>query len=235
MEIIVLKNTDYKEKDAIVEGLTQEGPKSFLVRGLKNPKSSNIALANNLVFADVEIEEGKYKYPIIKKSKVLALPYHLDDDVEKYGIASLLGEITLFLLQEDERGAMYDFLKECVIHLDNKDVDPKSIALIYFMRALREAGSSFEVNECMRCGGKKDIVAFSFSEGGFICRNCLSKEDDLSFDLPMMLSIRKAVIAEEIKTIPDLNKDGFIKILKLLRSYTLDYLGVKITSIDLIL
>ena len=98
MEIIVLKNTNYKEKDAIIEGLSEEGTKSFLVKGLLSPKCSNIVLATNLIIADIELQEGKYKHPIIKKSQVMVTPYHLNDDIDILNCLNLIDEITLNLI-----------------------------------------------------------------------------------------------------------------------------------------
>ena len=233
MEIIVLKITNYKEKDAIIEGLTEEGSKSFLVKGLMSPKSTNIVIGNNLVYADIELQEGKYKYPIIKKSQILASPYHLNDDLENLAAINLIDEITLNLLQEDERGPLYEDLKEVVKRLQDKKISPLSLSLIYFMKVLSESGYSFEANRCVRCNTTKGIATFSFSEGGFICKNCLTEEIHLGLSKDAMISIRKAIILREYADIEELSFPVYKEILKELKTFVLDYLGVKLTSIEL--
>ena len=235
MEIIVLKNTSYKEKDAIIEGLSEDGSHSFLVKGLLSPKSSNIILSNILVYADIEIQEGKYKHPIIKKSQVIHTPYHLEKEKSNLEVISLLDELTLSLLQEEERGAMFNLLKDAIICLEKERVDAKSIALIYFMQVIKEAGYSFEVNRCTRCGSKKSIAAFSFDEGGFICKDCLTEEVDLSLSKESMLAIRKATLLDHYEDVFELDDNSFKEILSKLKTFVLDYLGVKLISIGFFL
>lgn len=233
MEIIVLKITNYKEKDAIIEGLTEEGNRSFLVKGLMSPKSTNIVLGNNLVYADIELQEGKYKHPIIKKSKIILSPYHLNDDLDTLAAINLIDEITLNLLQEEERGAIYGSLKEVIKKLQERIISPLSISLIYFMKVLEESGYSFEANRCMRCNTTKGIATFSFSEGGFICKNCLTEEIKLGLSKNAMIAIRKAIIAKEYEEIEELSFPVYKEILKELKTFVFDFLGVKLTSIEL--
>lgn len=233
MEIIVLKTTNYKEKDSILEGLSEDGTHSFLVRGLLTPKCSNIILANNLILADIEIQEGKYKHPIVKKSKLIASPYHIENQLDAMSALSLINEITLHLLQEDERAALFPWLKSAIIYFQNESIDPLSIALTYFMKVIKESGYSFEVNQCVRCGAKKNIVAFSFTDGGFICKSCLTDEISRNLSNEAMLAIRKAVNLNEYKDIEGLTHDIFNEILRELKVFILDYLGVRLTSTDL--
>ena len=56
--------------------------------------------------------------------------------------------------------------------------------LIYLARLTRLSGSELEVDKCVFCGDRKEIVAFSFVDGGFVCKNCQSEETvrDLSKD-----------------------------------------------------
>ena len=235
MEIIVLKTTNYKEKDAIVEGLDENGSHSFLVKGLQSPKCANIVLANKLIDVDIELQEGKYKHPIIKKSKTIASPYHMDDDLYTLASINLIDEITINLLQEDERTPLYTSLKEAIKVFQNKKADPLSISLIYFMKVLKESGYSFEANHCVRCDKKKGIATFSFSEGGFICKDCLTDDIELKLSKEAMISIRKAIIATEYKTIEELSFPVYKELIKELKVFVLDYLGVKLTSVDLFL
>ena len=138
MEIIVLKTTTYKEKDVILEGLSEDGTHSFLVKGLLSPKCSNIVLGSLLIHADIEIQEGKYKHPIIKKSQVIASPYHLDDDLNVLSTLTLIDEITVRLLQEDERATLYPWHKEAIKNYQDKTMDPLSMTLTYFVKVIKE-------------------------------------------------------------------------------------------------
>lgn len=234
MEIIVLKHTPYKEKDAILEALSEDGNNSYLVKGLMSPKSPNIVLSNVLVLADIELEEGKYKHPLVKKSKIISSPYHLGDTLDKLGAITLIDEITINLLQEEERVALYSDLKKLIKDIEKNKTDIRSLILIYFMKVLREAGYSFEVNKCVKCGTKKNIATFSFSSGGFVCKDCL-EEESLNLSKEAMLSIRKAVLASGYQDIEELTDESFKEVLKALDEFVYDSLGVKLKSTEFLI
>ena len=63
--------------------------------------------------------------------------------------------------------------------------------LLFMAQAIRLGGFELEVNQCVNCGKKTDIVAFSFEEGGFICKDCF--EEGISHDLNknQMVLLRK--------------------------------------------
>jgi DNA repair protein RecO len=58
-------------------------------------------------------------------------------------------------------------------------------------QAIRFGGFDLEVNKCVNCGSKKNIVAFSFVEGGFICQNCLNETIDRDLNKNQMVLLRK--------------------------------------------
>ena len=66
MKIIVISITQYKEKDGIINAISEEGAITFLARGIFDPKNKNAGINNNLVIADIELSEGNFKYPTLK-------------------------------------------------------------------------------------------------------------------------------------------------------------------------
>ena len=88
MKIITLSITPYKEKDAIINAISEEGEISFLARGALNINNKNSALKNQLVIADIELSEGNYKYPVLKSSSIIEAPMKINNDY--YYLACLL-------------------------------------------------------------------------------------------------------------------------------------------------
>ena len=47
MKIIVISITQYKEKDGIINAISEEGAITFLARGIFDPKKKNAGINNN--------------------------------------------------------------------------------------------------------------------------------------------------------------------------------------------
>ena len=235
MEIITLNTNIYKEKDVILKAVTIEGESSFLVKGMMSNKSVNLPLNNPLVIADVELNEGQYKYPLIKKSKIIHSPYHLNDDLHNMLIINAINEITNRLMQDEDYFDIYPLLNEAIIDLEKKNIDSSSVLLIYLANVLRIIGFDFEINHCIACNSKKNIKAFSFNEGGYICKDCLMNfhVDNLSNEA--MMVIRNMFLSTSLKPLNYLNDDVLKEILKAINNFLSDAMGTPLKTLDLLI
>ena len=234
MEIIVLKITPYKEKDGIIDAINEESKMSFLVRGLFDPKSKNAFLNNPLTIADIEISEGKYKYPIIKSSLLIKSPINPRADLRYMSSLLIIAEATNYLLSEEEKSEIYPFLKATIEEMKN-GVNPLKILISYLAKVLKISGYNFEVNECIKCGGKKNIVTFSFSEGGFICNNCYTIDVQKLFNKNQMLVIRESFGFDNPSISNDeVNDEELLFVINKFIEFIYDSYGYKIKSFDLL-
>ena len=60
MKIVVLTITQYKEKDAIIDAISENGDITFLARGVFDPKNKNSSINNLLSIAEIEINDDTY-------------------------------------------------------------------------------------------------------------------------------------------------------------------------------
>ena len=74
MEIIVISVAQYKEKDAVVNAITEGRSFSFYAKGILNPKNKNSFLNNTLCKANITLIEGKLKYPILESAEFISSP-----------------------------------------------------------------------------------------------------------------------------------------------------------------
>ena len=200
MKIIVLSITPYKEKDAIIDAISEEGDITFTAKGILDPKNKNTAISNVLTIADIELQEGNYRYPLLKSITNVENPMKLENDLDYLSCLLLVAEATKQLLQDDEKERIFNSLIDTVRAL-KKARKPWANTLIYIAQLLKIGGYEMEVNRCVFCGSKKNIVLFSFSDGGFVCQDCL--EPDMVRDLTkeQMFLIRAAFNAKDIETI----------------------------------
>ena len=234
MEIITLRITNYKEKDGIIEGITPKGVVSLLCRGIFDPKSKNAPLNNPLVIADIETSEGKYKYPVIKSSMLISSPINPRADLKYMAVLMLLNEVTNYLLSEEEKPLIYEFLKTTIEDL-KKGTNPYKIAIIYLAKILKISGYDFGVNECVLCGSKKSIVTFSFSDGGFVCANCYTPDIPRLFNKAQMFALREAFLSPNTAiTHTEISDEELVFLLHKFKEFIHDSYGYTLKSLDLI-
>ena len=233
MEIIILKISPYKEKDGIVDAISEEGHMSFLLRGVFDPKNKNAALNNPLTIAEVELAESKYKYPIIKSSMVLVNPINLHYDLSYMAVIMMITEATLVMLNEEEKPLIYQRLTNTIKEL-KEGISPLKIAVSYISRILQISGYDFQVNECVKCGSKKNIATFSFNDGGFICSNCYTPDVPILFNKNQMLAIRESFNSEDTHLSNDeITDEEIIFLLHKFFEFIYDSFNYKMKSADL--
>ena len=192
MKIIVLSITPYKEKDGIVRAISENESLTFLARGIKDPKSKNAALNNVLTIADIELMDGNFAHPILKSSKPLFSPLKVDMDAKYLASLMTIDEMMLNLFPEDEQQVMFETLEKAVNNL--KTTNDWIMTLLQFMaHTVKMGGFQLEVNQCVMCGATKNIVTFSFSDGGFICESCYQPEMERDLSKEQMILLRKIV------------------------------------------
>lgn len=234
MKIIVLSITQYKEKDGIIDAISENGDITFLAKGIFDPKNKNAAINNVLVTADIELNEGNYRYPVLKSCSIIENPMKVNNDYYYLSAILLIAEATKVLLQDEEKERIFNSLCNA-IHMLKEAKQPWEILLCYFAKLLSVGGYEFEVNRCVVCGSKKDIVTFSFVDGGFICRNCFDEEMEKELNKSQMLLIRSAFNNQELKEIDfECSKEDGLCVLSKFFEFINECYGVTLKSAALI-
>lgn len=190
MKLIITNIASYKEKDAVMSGISEEGFFSFRVPGLFSPKSKFASFNNPLTIIEPVFSEAKTsKHLILKEASLLFSPMSGSLDFNYVTAISILLQATNRLVEDDDKSLLYQDLFNALLALKNK-VNPYLVSLKYLIGVINLTGYELNVNSCIRCGGKKSVVAFSFSEGGFICQNCLMKEDKNDLNINEMKVFR---------------------------------------------
>ena len=236
MKIIVLSNTKYKENDYIYNAISENECLSFKVCGGQSNKSPYVWLNNPLTVAEVEFGDRRFKYPPLKEAKLISSPMTMNDSFDYLSLVSLIIEVANTMFQDEEKHLFFKDIEESLAAL-KQNKDKLMVAIILLARAIKIAGAELEVDKCVFCGSKKDIVAFSFPDGGFLCRNCLTENASVDLSTSQMKLIRYAFKSPNYNCVgaESFSKNDKEEILKHFKSYIFDDLGVELNAIKQIL
>ena len=235
MKIVVISVTEYKEKDAIIDAIGEEGEVTFLAKGVLSPKSKNAAINNLLAIAEVELQEGNYKFPILKNATITLNPLKTNNSFEYLSSLMLIGEASKVLLQDEEKARIFDSLVQAITAL-KEGKEALLVLLIYLARIFKESGYEFEVNRCVFCGSKTNIRTFSFRDGGFVCNDCLDETTELGLTKDQMLLIRAAFNAPNFNiTFEGYNQENAVVVLNKFFEFINDAYGITLKTQKLII
>ncbi len=234
MKIVILSINPYKEKDGIIDAVSETGVITLTAKGIMDPKSKLAALNNAMTIADVEVGDSRYKYPVIKSYQIIESPLRSDSDLYYLGSLMFLNEVTKKMLQDEEKVDMFKHLCAAIISL-KATKEPWMVLLIYLANVFKATGSEFEVDQCVHCGTRKGIKAFSFHDGGFVCENCIEPDTERPFNNEQMLLLRAAFFAHDYIHIHDnCNKENALAILNRCHEYINDFYGIQLSSLSLL-
>lgn len=189
MKIIVLSLTSVKEKDVLINAISEEEYLTFKAHGVLAPNNKNASINNLLAISDVVITNNKTGTKSLKECSVISLVDLTSSNLEMMTVVNTLSEATNKMLADEEKHLAFNYLEKTLYALKEAKY-PLLNLIAYLAKLIKLSGVSFEINHCVGCGTKKDITAFSFIDGGYVCKNCLDDNTDLSLSNYQLLMIR---------------------------------------------
>ena len=134
IEGIVIRQVQYKEKDAMISVLTKDGTVSFLARGILNPTSKNASSCLLFAYSNFTLNSRQDKLTLTQ-GKLIKSYYHLYESLEKMAAIQLVCELIIKCLDEDN-GNIYPYLRNMLENL-SEDYDSKTLTLICIAHILK--------------------------------------------------------------------------------------------------
>lgn len=230
----VIRVTPYKENNSMVTVLTSQGIVSFLARGSMKINSKNATCLILFAETDFEIIESKSGHLSLKVGQVINAHESLFGDLKALASLSLIGEVLNKCVDEENAKRFYDYFNNSIWQLEHQG-SPLCVVADFMIQALKEHGLAFAVNECVSCHSQKQIVAFSYLEGGFICTKCYNPFRHKNYGRSYLQAIRYLFMGKDSRTvlreIP--LKDG-VQIIEELALVWQEQLGVHLLGTDLL-
>ena len=192
IQAVVLRITDYNDKDALLTLLTRNhGKITVKARGLRKKNSPLIAPCQLLAFGEFTLFEYRGQYTINEASSIeLFMP--LRRDLTKLSLGTYFAQATEVLSQEDmPNPELQSLLLNCLYAMCNLDLPESQIKAVFELRAACLSGYTPDLFGCHICGSQTPN-RFDLSAGQLECQNCRSRESN-GIRMPVTPSVLEAM------------------------------------------
>lgn len=173
LEGYVIRASPYKDNDEIITYLSKDGQTVFSAKGIKKPTSKNRSAMTILAKSKVTLlKTGDTN--LLLESSLISYPRQ-GDDYLRAACLMFISELNSKILSEENTN-LYEWLDSLMSNFNDDQSSPLTLVSIYFAQLLRFEGYGLDVDKCVICGKKNDIVGISMSDGGFVCRDDLEYE-----------------------------------------------------------
>ncbi|HEV7919124.1 MAG TPA: DNA repair protein RecO [Solirubrobacterales bacterium] len=230
-EAIVLRKLRYGEADSILHLYTRDhGRIGAIAKGVRRSKSRFGGRLEPFFRLELVLHEGRGDLATITSAETLSGYSALRDRARSLETASKVGDFVLRLLDDRERNLpAYNLIVNMLGLLDDDIAAARAeVSLAFRGKMLLAAGFSPELGSCVSCGSQVDLVAFSPSSGGVVCRDCRERGDfDFSAEAHKFLS---EAIGSPLASAPHAERYALIEVDKAITETLAHHAQVRIRS-----
>ena len=189
---IVLRVTDYNERDAMLTLLTSNNGKlNVKARGLRRKNSPLMAPCQLLAYGEFTIFEYRGQYTINEAHSIeLFMP--LRRDLTKLSLGTYFAQAAEVLSQEDYPSPeLLALLLNCLYALSRLNLPELLIKAVFELRAACMSGYTPDLFGCHICGSQTPN-RFDLSAGQLECQNCRSLDSN-GIRMPVSPSVLEAM------------------------------------------
>lgn len=175
---VVLRVTDYNERDALLTLLTDRyGKLTIKARGLRRKNSPLVAPCQLLAFGEFTLFEYRGQYTINEAHSIeLFMP--LRGDLVKLTLGTYFAQVAEILSQEDYPSPeLLSLVLNSLYALSSLDLPESQIKAVFELRTACLSGYTPDLFGCHICGSQEPD-RFDLSAGRLECTNCRSLESN---------------------------------------------------------
>ena len=192
IQAIVLRVTDYNDRDALLTVLSRNhGKLTIKARGLRRKNSPLIAPCQLLAFGEFTLFEYKGNYTI-NEAHSLELFTPLRRDLTKLALGTYFAQAAEVISQEDlPNPELQSLLLNCLFALSKLELPEILIKSVFELRAACLAGYTPDLYGCHICGSQNPD-RFDLSAGQLECCSC-RRGESRGIRMPVNGSILEAM------------------------------------------
>lgn len=172
VKALVLRVTDYNDRDALLTLLSQNhGKLTVKARGLRRKNSPLVAPCQLLAYGEFTLFEYRGQYTV-NEAQSIELFTGLRRDLVKLSLGTYFAQVSELISQEDlPNPELLSLLLNCLFGLSRLALPEGKVKAVFELRAACLAGYTPDLFGCHSCGNQ-DPDRFDLSEGYLECRAC---------------------------------------------------------------
>lgn len=190
IDAIILKQTDYKDNDAIISALGEDGNYyTFYARGIRKQTSRNAGALQTLTKSKISYFVNMKGMHLLKSAYYINSYTDQIEDYDKMICAFIIVEVVekhARMLVNSEL-SLYELLSDSLKSLTK--VNEYILLSSLFSNILILRGEALVCEACAVCQSNT-INYISYNHGGFVCYDCLDDNDVLQNDVELLKLFR---------------------------------------------
>lgn len=199
IEGIIIKEIPYGETSKIIHVYTENGIIGIMCKGAKTLKSPFRATTLKFTYAKFNIYYKENKLSTLTSVDIIKPLSTIKNDIVLLSYLNYLTELTEQVVKQTTESVYADYIT--TILKINDGLDPIVMCNILEIKYLDFLGVSLNLDSCIGCGKKKNIVTIDGDRGGYICSDCYQNELIVE---PKTIELLRMYYYVEIKSISKL-------------------------------
>lgn len=169
---IVLRETDYQDRDKLLTILTADrGKLTVKARGIKSSRNLMKSSCQLMAYSELTLMEQKDRY-VLTEASAIELFSELQSDIELLSLASYFLQATEFVSQEEDPcPEILSLLLNSLYALGKLKLSQPFVKSVFEFRLCCLLGFLPNLVGCSHCG-RGDARYFSLALGGLLCTDC---------------------------------------------------------------
>lgn len=176
VEGMIINETPYGDTSKIIQLFTKEyGIIGVMCKGVKSMKSRLRALTIKFTYGSFYIYYKEDKLSLLKDVDIIDDFKTIKNDILLISYLNYLTELTTQVYKQSNESILYDLYIAGVKKI-NESMNPLVITNILELKFLPYLGVGLELDACILCGNKTDIVTLDADVGGYVCKKCYTNQ-----------------------------------------------------------
>ncbi len=210
----VFSKTEYKDNMFMLNVLTcQNQSIAFKARGIANMTSKNASACNYFTISEFVFNSKTETSSKTLKNASIIRQYHLPyNDLMISSCFLFMYEI---IAQVCEQMEIYNLAYQCFNDLENKK-EPIMVLNYFLKQVIIALGYQPNLDGCVYCKKRKELISFSFSSGGFVCQDCFIENVHTRYSANFLKALYRFLTTQEMI---ELEKDHAICLLDMFATF----------------
>lgn len=230
-EGIIITETPYGDNSKIINVLTREhgmvGVMCSNVKSIKNPLRTKTL---KFTYGYFHLNYNENKLSKLVDVDIIDNFTKMKSDIELISFMSYITDLTYQVAKQNDDPVIFELYISTVKKM-NEGKNPLILTNILELKYLEYLGVGLNLEGCVKCGNKTNIVTLDPDVGGYVCQNCYTNEVILS---PKSIKLLRMYYLIEIGSISDIKIQGSTanEINYFLDKYYERYTGIYLKSKD---